>query len=116
MYYIPAFIETANGININGAKLVTEEGNEVLTFKHLTLKGYASKKPLIIDFAYNINSDCEIEVSDEIAMELIERFKGITPKIFETPAMRSRAHIMTGMLALASYMGDHGDTSGQFSR
>lgn len=116
MYYIPEFTTTPTGLNINNRRLVTEDSVIVLTFQHLTRKGYASKKPLLVDFEYVINSYDEIEITDEVAAKLIERFKDITPKIFETAASKARTHNMTGVLAWASVMGDHGDTSGQFSR
>jgi hypothetical protein len=117
MYYIPTYTKTKDGaIDIRGSWLVTENSDLVFKFNHLTEKGYLSKKPLFIHFDYTINSDNEIEVSDEIAMELIKAYKCLKFKTFETSASLERSNSMTGMLSWASVMGDHGDTSGQFSR
>jgi hypothetical protein len=116
MYYIPTFTKKSNGLDINKSHMVTEDSQIVLTFRHLTNKGYGSNKPLFVDFEYTINEYGEIQVSDELAAQLIAKFKDVSPKIFETAAQKARARNMTGMLAWTSVMGDHGDTSGQFSR
>lgn len=115
MYYIPNYLITVNGININDANLVDEDSNIILKFQHATDGGYKSKKPLLIDFEYTINEYNEIQVTDETANKLIAQYKDLSFKIFETPSSRQRRYNMAGMLAWANAMGDHGDTSGQFS-
>lgn len=117
MYYIPSHQTTKKGeININKCSLVNEEGQLIVKFMHLTDKGYLSNKPLIIHFDYFINEDNELVVTDETATMLIEKYKGLEYKTFETAASRARDNWMTGAMAWSSVMGDHGDTSGQFSR
>lgn len=116
MYYITTFIKTGKGVNINGSALVTEEGKLVLRFSHGTDSGYRSKKPLLVDFEHSINEYGEIGITDEVAADLISKYSGLTFKIFETSESKVRSRNMAGMLAWASVMGDHGDTSGQFSR
>jgi hypothetical protein len=117
MYYICNFIETPVGIDINNAQLITEGATEVLRFIHLTQAGYKSRKPLMVDFEYTINEWGEMQVSDEVAVKLIERFKGITYKTFNKPSKYpSSGKSAVYIIAVAAYLGDHGDTSGQFSR
>lgn len=117
MYYIPSYQTTKKGeIDINKRSLVNEEGQLIIRFLHLTEKGYLSSKPLIVHFDFTINEDNELVISDETAALLIDKYKGIEYKTFETAASRARGNWMTGALAWSSVMGDHGDTSGQFSR
>lgn len=119
-YFIYGYRESFKGININGARLylITDEksdAKEVLEFRAATTKGWKSSKPILVDFAFEVNTvelaGPALQITDEIAEALIAKYKGVEYKIYTFPDSRCAgawAHIA------ANYMHDPYDTSGAF--
>lgn len=121
MYMITNYKETKKGIDINGAKLYLiaddlSDAKEVLEFQHTTDKGWKSKKAIKADFDYVVNKEelaCSaLQISDDIAAELIAQYQAVTVKTFSTWRPDSKA---AGILAMCEYMHDPYDQSGSFS-
>ena len=90
--------------NINGSILYDHALNEY-HIKLLTVAGYRSKKPLIINFEYTLNDDGIVEIDMETGKELIANYTNL-PIVYETPDEKFQREKTAGMIALAKRITD----------
>lgn len=102
---------TSKGIDINNATLeVNNEGSyKDYDIRHLTDKGYYSKKALYVDFDYESFDDGGVEclkVSQSTGERLLKNNTGLKGKIFQTAEQRYHTNKAEGMKAICSVMHD----------
>jgi hypothetical protein len=102
---------TSKGIDINKATLeVNNEGSyKDYDIRHLTDKGYYSKKALYVDFDYEVFDDGGMEclrISEAVAERLLKDYTGLQGKIFQTAQQRYYTDKAEGMKAICSVMHD----------
>lgn len=112
MYIITNYKETSNGLNINGSclYLISDDmttADKVLEFKQATGKGWASKKAIIVDFAYALNTTQftgpVLQIADEVAAQLIAKYGEVKTKVYSTWKPDNKAGIIS---ALCDYITD----------
>lgn len=103
--------KTSKGIDINNATLEIENQGSYQDYdiKHLTEKGYYSKKALYIDFDYESFDDGGMEclkISQSTAERLLKNNTRLNGKIFQTAEQRYHTNKAQGMKALCDVMND----------
>jgi len=109
---------TNKGIDFNGAYIECDYIDGSYTghgyLRHLTAKGYYSKKPLILDFEHTVEMDGDVEVlivSEEVGKNLIENFTNLEGKFFQTWWQKASTDSAVKMKALCDVMHDPYDIS-----
>jgi hypothetical protein len=127
MYYIIHFNYTDKDVpNLRGATLYSiVERKEVAWFQAPTASGYMSKKAILPDFEYtryepnesHVGLVCKaLGVSDEVAQQLIAKYKPIVFKTYDLHPSRGLSCANLYQLSEQGLISDPDDTSGQFSR
>lgn len=104
---------TDKGINFNGAYIECDytdgsyDGRGYM--RHLTPKGYYSKKALILEFDFKVEMDGDVEVlivTEEIGKSLIDKFTNLDGKFFQTWWQKASTDSAVKMKALCDVMHD----------